>query len=192
MRAACSPKSWRPAAPTAADAGIVQTVARVLRSGEPALLLLGGKALRAEPLALAGGIVAATGARMLAETSNARIARGRGRMPIDRIPYPVDLAIAALAGLKHIILVGSKAPVGFFAYPEKPGRMYPPDCTIHVLTRPDQDGPGALAALAEALGASAAEAPAARPPEAVRGTVTSQGMSHVLGGLAAGGCDRRR
>ena len=170
----------------------MQTVARVLRSGEPALLLLGGKALRAEPLALAGGIVAATGARMLAETSNARIARGRGRMPIDRIPYPVDLAIAALAGLKHIILVGSKAPVGFFAYPEKPGRMYPPDCTIHVLTRPDQDGPGALAALAEALGAKRCRG-AGRPAAGSRAR-HGHVAGHVAcaGGLAAGGCDRRR
>ena len=173
-----------PALPTAmADAGIIANVARVLRSGEPALILLGGKALREAPLALAGGIIAATGARMLAETQNARISRGRGRMPIERVPYPVDLAIAALAGLKHIILVGSKPPVGFFAYPGKPGRMYPADCTIHVLTRPDQDGPAALAALAAALDAGPATAPAPLPPEAVRGKVTSEGMSHVLAAL---------
>ena len=180
---------WRRRLPVArrrrmADAGIIANVARVLRSGEPALILLGGKALREAPLALAGGIIAATGARMLAETQNARISRGRGRMPIERVPYPVDLAIAALAGLKHIILVGSKPPVGFFAYPGKPGRMYPADCTIHVLTRPDQDGPAALAALA-----AKRWTPGRRPrrrrfaPEAVRGKVTSEGMSHVLAAL---------
>jgi acetolactate synthase-1/2/3 large subunit len=169
--------------PAPVDAGIIATVARVLRSGEPALLLLGGKALLETPLALAGGIAAATGARMLAETSNARIARGRGRMPIERVPYPVDLAIAALAGLKHIILVGSKAPVGFFAYPGKPGRMFPEDCTIHLLSRPDQDGPGALAALADALDAPPATPLAPRPPQTVRGAVTSEGMAHVLAAL---------
>jgi acetolactate synthase-1/2/3 large subunit len=150
--------------PATVDAGIIEAIARVLRSGEPALLLLGGKALREAPLAMAGGIIAATGARMLAETSNARISRGRGRMPIERVPYPVDLAIAALAGLKHIILVGSKPPVGFFAYPDKPGRMYPADCTLHILSRPDQDGPGALASLAAALDARPAVAPAPRAP----------------------------
>jgi acetolactate synthase-1/2/3 large subunit len=147
------------------------------------LLLLGGKALREDPLATAGGIIAATGARMLAETSNARISRGRGRMPIERVPYPVDLAIATLAGLKHIILVGAKPPVGFFAYPDKPGRMYPEDCTIHVLSRPDQDGPAALTSLAAALDAGPATAPAPRPPEAVRGKVTSEGMANVLAAL---------
>ncbi len=46
-------------------------------------------------------------------------------MPIERVPYPVDLALQALAGLKHIVLVGAAAPVGFFAYPGKPGRLYP-------------------------------------------------------------------
>ena len=169
---------------TAADAGIVATVARALRSGEPALLLLGGKALRQAPLALAGGIVAATGARMLAEQSNARIERGRGRMSVERVPYPVDQALAALKGLKHIVLVGSKAPVAFFAYPGKPGRMYPDDCTVHVLSRPEQDGPGALAALAEALGAApATPAPAPGAPGPARGPVTSEGLAQVLAAL---------
>jgi acetolactate synthase-1/2/3 large subunit len=169
--------------PGTVDAGIIETIARVLRSGEPALLLLGGKALREAPLAMAGGIAATTGARMLAETQNARISRGRGRMPIERVPYPVDMAIAVLAGLKHIILVGSKAPVGFFAYPNKPGRLYPEDCTVHVLSRPDQDGPAALASLAASLDARPATAPEPRAPEAVRGAVTSEGMAHVLAAL---------
>jgi acetolactate synthase-1/2/3 large subunit len=169
-----------PASPTTVDAGMLETVARVLRSGEPALLLLGGRTLREAPLAMAGGIAAATGARMLAEQSNARMSRGRGRMPIERVPYPVEMAVAALAGLKHIILIGSRAPVGFFAYPGKPGRMYPDDCTIHQLSRPDQDGAGALVALAGLLGAEPATPPGARRPELVGGPVTSQGMAQVL------------
>ena len=169
--------------PAQADAGIVAAVARVLRSGEPAMLLMSGPALRAAPLALAGGIVAKTGARMLAQTSNARIERGAGRTPIERVPYPVDLALKALAGLKHLILVGAAAPVGFFAYPGKPGRMYPDDCTVHVLARPDQDGPGALAALAEALGSGPAAPPVSAKPAIARGKVTSEAMSQTLAAL---------
>jgi len=169
--------------PTQADAGTIAAVARALRSGEPALLLLGGQALRAEPLAMAAGIVAATGARMLAEQANARIERGRGRTQIERVPYPIDLALKALGGLKHIILVGSKAPVGFFAYPGKPGRMYPPDCTIHVLSRPEQDGPAALAALADTLGARPAEPPPPRTTERATGRVTSEAMAQTLAAL---------
>ncbi len=175
----------RLAVPPAAsvDADTVATVARVLRSGEPAMLLLGGMALRAAPLAVAGGIVAATGARMMAPTSNARIERGAGRVPIERVPYPVDLALKALAGLKHLILVGAAAPVGFFAYPGKPGRMYPDDCTVHVLARPDQDGPAALAALAGLLGAEPATPSAGVRPTVAAGAVTSEAMAQSLGAL---------
>jgi acetolactate synthase-1/2/3 large subunit len=172
-----------PLPPAPVDAGIVATVARVLRSGEPALLLLGGRALRTEPLALAAGIVAATGARMLAEQANTRIERGRGRTPIERIPYPVDLALKVLAGLKHIILVGSVAPVGFFAYPGKPGRMYPEDCTVHVLSRHEQDGPAALAALADALDARPAEPPPPHASERATGSVTSEAVAQTLAAL---------
>ena len=180
------------APPTAADSGTVEAVARVLRSGEPALLLLGGRALRQGPLALAAAIAAATGARMLAEQANARIERGRGRTPIGRMPYPADQALQALRGLKHIVLVGSAPPVSFFAYPGLPGRMYPDDCTIHRLTRPDQDGPGALAALAEALGAKPAPPTPVAAPELARGKVTPEGMAAGGGCADAGGSHRGR
>ena len=170
-------------AATAVDEGVIAAVARALRSGEPTLLLLGGRALRTGPLAMAAGIATANGARMLAEQANARIERGRGRMPIERLPYPVDLAVKMLAGLKHIILVGSKAPVGFFAYPGKPGRMYPDDCTIHVLSRPEQDGAAALAALADVVGARPATPPPGRQSERARGAVTSEAMAQTIAAL---------
>jgi acetolactate synthase-1/2/3 large subunit len=169
--------------PAQADAGTVESVARVLRSGEPAMLILSGAVLRAAPLALAGGICQSSGARMLAQTSNTRMERGAGRMPIERVPYPVDLALQALAGLKHIILVGAVAPVGFFAYPGKPGRMYPEDCTVHVLARPEQDGPAALAALADRLGARPAAPPDVAASEPARGAVTSEAVAQTLAAL---------
>src|ERR1700722_1140240 len=119
-----------PAAPEA-----VAEAAKVLRSGEPTLLLLTGRALREDGLALAGRICAKTGARMMAQGSNARAQRGRGRVALDRVPYVVDQALKVLDGLKHIILVGARMPVAFFAYPDKPSLLYPPDCEEHVLCR---------------------------------------------------------
>jgi acetolactate synthase-1/2/3 large subunit len=166
-----------------ADPHAVEQAARALRSGEPALLLLTGTALRAGPLALAAGIAASTGARLLAQQSNPRMERGQGRIPIDRIPYPTDLATQMLAGLKHLVLVGSTAPVAFFAYPGKPGRQYPPDCTIHVLARPEQDGPAALEALAEMLGARPATPPDAPRLPTAKGAVTSEAMAQTVGAL---------
>ena len=172
-----------PSPPAVAPATLA-SVARVLRSGEPALLLLGGKALRAGPLAAAGRIAAATGARLLAQQSNARVERGSGRTPIERVPYVVEEALAALAGIRHLILVGATRPVAFFAYPGKPGSMYPPDCAVHVLARPEQELAGALEALAEELSAPAAapHAAASRPAPA-RGAVTPAAFGQSLAAL---------
>jgi len=44
-------------------------------------------------------------------------------------------------------------PVAFFAYPDKPSKLYPDDCQEHVLARPDEDQIAALEMLCEAVGA---------------------------------------
>jgi acetolactate synthase I/II/III large subunit len=137
-----------PAAPEA-----ISDVARALRSGEPAVLFMGGHALREPGLTLAGRIAAKTGARLLAQTLNARVERGAGRVAVDFLPYPVDAALATLGELRHLVLVGSEAPVAFFAYPGRPSALSPPQCETHTLVTPDGDIVGALEALAEELGA---------------------------------------
>ncbi len=163
---------------------VVTDLARALRSGAPTLLLLGGRALRAEGLALAHRIAAATGAQIMAETSNTRIERGAGRVPVDRVPYPVDAALRALEPFAQVVLVGARAPVSFFAYPGRPGRMTRPDAAIHVLARPEQDGTAALASLAEALGAPEAAPPAADArAEPARGRPTPDGFAQSLAAL---------
>jgi acetolactate synthase-1/2/3 large subunit len=138
-------------APVAPEA--ISEAARALRSGEPAVLFMGGHALREPGLMLAGRIAAKTGARLLAQTLNARVERGAGRVAIDFLPYPVDYALATLANVRHLVLVGSKAPVAFFAYPDKPSALSPPQCETHTLATPGEDIVGALEALAEELGA---------------------------------------
>jgi acetolactate synthase I/II/III large subunit len=49
------------------------------------------------------------------------------------------------------VLVGSKAPVAFFAYPDRLSMLSPPQCETHRLATPGEDIVGALEALAEAL-----------------------------------------
>ncbi|MEO9189871.1 MAG: acetolactate synthase large subunit, partial [Acetobacteraceae bacterium] len=132
-----------------ADPHQVQVAADVLRRGERTLILLGDGALTEPALALAHRIAAHTGASVMAMGSNGRMARGQGRLAVNRIPYPVDQAVKALAGLRHVVLVSCRKPVIFFAYPNKPGSPVPDDADVHILARPEQDPMDALGHLAE-------------------------------------------
>ena len=131
----------------------IETAAMMLQSGEPTAIILGGHATREHPLEVAGRIAASTGGRLFAATYTPRIARGAGRVPIERIPFPVNQAIKTLADFSNILLIGAKAPVAFFAYPDKPGSLYPSGARIHELAGVSGDVTDALEALAERLGA---------------------------------------
>ncbi|WP_112774955.1 acetolactate synthase large subunit [Cupriavidus alkaliphilus] len=171
--------------PTVSPDAVLQA-ARVLRSGQPTLIVLAGSALREAPLADAHRIAAATGARLISPMSNARVARGRGRLAVDRVPYSGDAARDKLAGIRNVILVGAPAPVTFFAYPGKSPRPYPEDAAVHVLARPEEDLAEALARLADELGARHAQLPAAAaaaPVEPARGAVTSEAVARTLTAL---------
>jgi acetolactate synthase-1/2/3 large subunit len=163
----------------------VRQAAEALRSGEPALLLVGDRGLRAPGLELAGRIAAATGAGLLAPTSNARMERGAGRVPLERVPYPVDAALARLSGIRHLVTVGAGAPVAFFGYPGKPSELAPPDCAVHALAAPAEDQLDALFRLADALGAARAPAPVAglRRPGLPQGALTPAALAAVIGAL---------
>ena len=163
----------------------VAEAARVLRSGEPTLLLVTGRALRQEGLDLAGRIAAKTGARLMAQGSNARTQRGRGRVFVERIPYVVDRALAVMRAAGDLVLVGAREPVAFFAYPDKPSLLSPPEAVGHVLARPEEDLIGALAALADELGARSTPAPITNdpPPAPATGAINSEALGRSLAAL---------
>ena len=169
----------------AADGVAIDRCAEALRSGEPAMLMLTGLAVRERGLALAGRIATATGARIIAQGSNARIQRGAGRVPIERLPYPVDQALAVLKDVRHLILVGAKAPVAFFAYPDKPSVLTPDGCRIHRLSTIAEDSIGALEALAEAVGAKKNGEVVQQPsrPALPTGPLTPDTLAAALGAL---------
>jgi acetolactate synthase-1/2/3 large subunit len=139
----------------AVEPNSVRAIAQVLRSKQPAMLILYGHALSQAGLAAANRVAQVTGAKLRTPTQVSRMARGRGRVPVDRIPYVVDSARKMLADTKHVILVGAMPPTAFFAYPGKPSLMSPPDSVTHVLARPEQDAIAALELLADELGAPA-------------------------------------
>jgi acetolactate synthase I/II/III large subunit len=159
-----APLPVAPAAPVPQDA--VEAAARALRGGGPAALLIGGTATRGPGLRAAARIAAATGARLIHDTFPARLERGAGIPRAQPLPYLTEMATEALAGLDHLVICGTQAPVAFFAYPGRPSRLAAPGTAIEVLAGPREDVAGALEALADALGVPPGAAPgadAARP-----------------------------
>ena len=174
-----------PAQPAEVDAATISEVAEILTGGEPAALFLGGKACRADALVHASRITNTTGSKLLAETFPARIERGAGRVPVERLAYLAEFASMQLDGLKHLILVDSKSPVSFFAYPDKASDLVPEGCTVHVLASRENDVEGALAALAEAVKAPA-DAATIQPeirPELPTGPLTAEAVCQAVGAL---------
>jgi acetolactate synthase-1/2/3 large subunit len=141
----------------------LREAAAALRSGEPALLLLGGAALCETGLRRAAAVAAATGARIACDTFVARLERGSGIPSPERMPYFPEQAVAFLRAFRHLVLAGARPPVAFFGYPGMPSELTPEGCAVHALASVEEDVEGALAALAEAVGARGEAPVAARP-----------------------------
>ncbi|HXX88863.1 MAG TPA: acetolactate synthase large subunit [Acidimicrobiales bacterium] len=150
----------------AVPADALEHAAKVLAGGEPAVVLLGGSAVRARGLVAGSRVAAHRGAKLMAETFPSVLERGAGLPAVERLAYLGEMVAEQLRGVRHLVLVEAGAPASFFAYPGTPGSLVPEGCEVHVLATPGDDGPGALEALAEALGAPADAAvlqPPARP-----------------------------
>jgi acetolactate synthase-1/2/3 large subunit len=131
----------------------VDEAAKLLRKGSETLLLITGSALTEQGLALAEQIAGKTGCRVMGQTYHPRMARGRGRFSIDRIPYVIEQALPILKNFKHIVLVEANDPIAFFAYPNKPSMLKPEGCEVHRMTAWGENSVAALEALANTLGA---------------------------------------
>jgi acetolactate synthase-1/2/3 large subunit len=138
----------------APDPARIEHVARVLRSGEPTLIILANRATRGLALERAGRVAAATSARLGSQFFSARIERGAGRVPIERIPYAVAQATTFLKPFKHLVTVETPEPVAFFAYPGKPSLLKTEGTAVHALVEADEDSALAFEMLLDALGAT--------------------------------------
>ena len=130
----------------------VDNAANVLKSGEPSVILMNGELTKSRS-AMANQIGQVTGARILMDTFVGRVHRGAGTSEVARLPYFGEMAAEVLNGTRHLILLGTQAPVTFFAYPDKPNYLTPEGCELHVLAERDEDIDGALEALMDAVGA---------------------------------------
>lgn len=185
------PRPPRP--PSAVPEEVAGSAAKVLQSGEPCVIMLGGSGVRRAGLEAASRIAAATGARTLCETFPARLERGAGLPAVDRLAYLAEFATEQLSGARHLILAGARPPVSFFAYPGRPSELVPAGCQVHVLAEHGDDVAGALVSLADmvAAGTPPLPQPAARP-ELPGGALTAQSAAAVIGALLPEGaivCD---
>ena len=170
--------------PLASPKQIEECATILRRGGEGVVLLLGNQALSETGLALAHRIAMATGCRLVAQGSNAKMARGQGRVSLDRVPYVVDAAVKAMAGTKQLLLCGATKPVTFFAYPNKPQTSIPDSAEIHILARMEQDLIEALTRLADVLHAPKVAAPDHGPKHEIgRGALTPESVASTLGAL---------
>jgi acetolactate synthase I/II/III large subunit len=163
----------------------IAEAASALRSSDPAVIFIGGRACSGAALDRVADIAAATGARLLAETFPARLERGAGRPPVDRLAYLAEFAAMQLEGTRHLVLVDAKSPVSFFAYPDRLSDLVPDGCTVHEVVGPGTDVGAALEALGASLEVPAGIALRAQDerPELPTGELTAQAVSQALGAL---------
>jgi len=136
-----------------ANQALINDATKALGRDGASALFLGGRALREDALEQAGRIAAATGARLICETFPARLQRGAGRVPVERLPYFGEMAADYLKEFKQIIFVGANPPVSFFAYPDKPSWLSPDNAELIRLATPRIDAFDALKRLADNLSA---------------------------------------
>jgi len=176
-----APALPRPHPSAVSDEAVYRAVA-VLRNGRKTTILVRGAALRERGLAAAGRVAAKSGARIACDTFTARIQRGAGRVMLERIPYFAEQIVEFFRDTEQLVIVGSKPPVSFFAYPGKPSWGLPEGATIHYLAHAHEDGIGALEALAEALGAAKEPAHVAplKLPEGIDDKFNQFTIGHVI------------
>lgn len=162
------------------DESRVRAAAAALRKGNGALVL-NGPMLREKALEACGRVAAATGAELLCPTQMIRAERGAGRVNVDRIPYVVEAAQKRLAHLRTLVLVNSKMPVNFFAYPGKPSLPMAEGCEVLTLAGLDEDGPDAVLRLCDALKADGRpKVEELKKNPVPTGRITLEGMAAVI------------
>lgn len=165
------------------DENTLHAIAEAIRSGQKTAFLLGGRSLREHSLMAAARIATHTGVKLFAETFPTRIERGVGLPPVERLAYLAELATLQLSEYDNLVLVDSKAPVSFFAYPGKESYLVPKHCTLHTLSTPEQDALTCLNQLVDILGAGAAKPELQTParPSRPRGKLTAAKVCKALG-----------
>lgn len=181
-----NPAIPRPSMPSSSS---IEEAALMLRSGRRTAILLSGNALYGEGLKFAGEVARATNSKLFAPYPVTRMERGTGRPAVERVAYILEQGIEQFKEFAQLILVGSEAPVAYFAYPGKSSEFIAPECKVHRLADSTQDLVGALRALAAAIPSTEIARGELKTecPTAPSGEITLSGLAAVIGALLAEG-----
>ncbi len=182
-------ESSGPAAPLAPEAACevpsehIEAVVKLLQRHEgDVALLLSHPATVGDALNKLDRIARHTNATLLGDTFLTRIERGQGRTDVKRIPYFAESAMIELAKYRHVVRIGAREPVSFFAYPGRPSQLAPEGTSFHLLARRHEDIDAALDALIERLDIPRGTAPSHYVrPDVPSGEITTEGLGLAIG-----------
>ncbi len=178
-----APDAWpvaRRASAAAPDERDVARATELLRS-KRAALYVGGSALDTHQLGLAQRIAQATGARVIMETFPSIVDRGAGVASPERLIYLSEFAISQLRDLEALVLIGTTAPVGFFAYPNVASQLVGDGCELLNVAPPGTDTRCALETIVEELDAAALVVAPGERPGTPSGALTAQSFAAAVG-----------
>lgn len=158
----------------------IDAAAKALSAAKRPVMLINGTALNEAGLQSAARLKAA-GTRILVDTFYYKMRRGAGVFAPERMQYFAEAAMADLDGSDLMVIAGTKPPVAFFSYPEKPSLLVPEGCEVIRLGDASTDSAETLAALADAMGATASADPEVlKQPDAPSGELTAQAVGDSL------------
>ncbi|MEX1032288.1 MAG: acetolactate synthase large subunit [Cellvibrionaceae bacterium] len=163
----------------------IDKIAHILKSKKKSIIVIGGPANDEQAILALDKIAQASGTTVLYETFNARLRRGAGHPKFDKVAYFVEMAQEQFKDCEHVITVGAKSPVAFFAYPDKPSTPLPTGCETHVLADPHEDVITALDDLVQALDAQALQPrlQEEQRPDILSGALSPKSIGFALGAL---------
>ncbi len=149
-----------PARPTSSER--IREAARILRGGDPAVLLLGADALGERAQRAAQQIATATGTRLMMESYPPIVSLGGDLPRLERLAYFPDDVINQL-GSTRVLLAGARAPVSYFGYTGQPSALVKNERLLELVAL-GEDSCLALEELAGLLGRKAGNQPGAPAP----------------------------
>jgi acetolactate synthase I/II/III large subunit len=124
-----------------------------IKNAKSPAILINGEALYNDDALLNMARLKEYGVRILIDTFPARQKRGNGVFAPDKMQYFAELALEDLANIDLLIIAGTQIPIAFFAYPDKPSILVPPNCKTYSLSEKYENTIEALAQLVDGLGA---------------------------------------